>query len=80
MISTLIYLEALEMSYVLMEYAEMLFFMELCRDQLRYRGGSQTDRFPDLRVFVNTHSWQAAFPVEVAIVKQSRELIRIAEK
>lgn len=55
-----------EMSYTLSEYAEMHYFYgvaqgnsheaaRLYRDQLQRRGGPQPERYPDHRVFINTH-------------------------
>lgn len=62
-----VYLKVLKMSYTLREYAEMHYFYgvargngheaaRLYRDQLRRRGGPQPDRYPDHRVFTNTHA------------------------
>lgn len=55
------------MSYTLSEYAEMHYFYgvaqgngheaaRLYQDQLQRRGGRQPDRYPDHRVFINTHN------------------------
>lgn len=55
------------MSYTLSEYAEMHYFYgvahgngreaaRLYREHLQRRGGPQPDRYPDHRVFINTHN------------------------